>query len=58
MSLSCFRHCEFAQHVREQLDENGGFEECATSGKECFSGFKLMPHRIRIKVNTYFNTST
>ncbi|XP_042343829.1 clustered mitochondria protein homolog [Plectropomus leopardus] len=25
------KHCQFAQHVRETLDENGGFEECATA---------------------------
>uniref|UniRef100_A0A3Q4GK75 Clustered mitochondria protein homolog n=1 Tax=Neolamprologus brichardi TaxID=32507 RepID=A0A3Q4GK75_NEOBR len=24
-------HCQFTQRVRELLDENGGFEECATS---------------------------
>lgn len=29
------RHCQFTQRVRELLDENGGFEECATSGKKC-----------------------
>ncbi|XP_008280230.1 clustered mitochondria protein homolog [Stegastes partitus] len=26
------KHCQFTQHVREKLDENGGFEECATAG--------------------------
>ncbi|CAG5922769.1 unnamed protein product [Menidia menidia] len=25
------KHCQFTQHVRESLDENGGFEECATA---------------------------
>ncbi|XP_017269380.1 clustered mitochondria protein homolog [Kryptolebias marmoratus] len=25
------KHCQFTQHVREKLDENGGFEECATA---------------------------
>ncbi|XP_034728618.1 clustered mitochondria protein homolog isoform X2 [Etheostoma cragini] len=25
------KHCQFTQHVREMLDENGGFEECATA---------------------------
>ncbi|XP_049907229.1 clustered mitochondria protein homolog [Epinephelus moara] len=25
------KHCQFTQHVRETLDENGGFEECATA---------------------------
>ncbi|XP_026199625.1 clustered mitochondria protein homolog isoform X2 [Anabas testudineus] len=25
------KHCQFAQRVRETLDENGGFEECATA---------------------------
>nr|XP_046243227.1 clustered mitochondria protein homolog [Scatophagus argus]XP_046243228.1 clustered mitochondria protein homolog [Scatophagus argus] len=26
------KHCQFTQRVREILDENGGFEECATAG--------------------------
>ncbi|XP_028269031.1 clustered mitochondria protein homolog [Parambassis ranga] len=26
------KHCQFTQRVRETLDENGGFEECATAG--------------------------
>ncbi|XP_030592954.1 clustered mitochondria protein homolog [Archocentrus centrarchus] len=26
------KHCQFTQRVRKLLDENGGFEECATSG--------------------------
>ncbi|XP_029366249.1 clustered mitochondria protein homolog [Echeneis naucrates] len=26
------KHCQFTQRVRELLDENGGFEECATAG--------------------------
>ncbi|XP_051278786.1 clustered mitochondria protein homolog isoform X2 [Dicentrarchus labrax] len=26
------KHCQFTQRVREMLDENGGFEECATAG--------------------------
>ncbi|XP_070821605.1 clustered mitochondria protein homolog [Chaetodon trifascialis] len=25
------KHCQFTQHVREMLDKNGGFEECATA---------------------------
>ncbi|XP_070760676.1 clustered mitochondria protein homolog [Enoplosus armatus] len=25
------KHCQFTQRVREMLDENGGFEECATA---------------------------
>ncbi|XP_068994474.1 clustered mitochondria protein homolog [Embiotoca jacksoni] len=25
------KHCQFTQRVRETLDENGGFEECATA---------------------------
>lgn len=25
------KHCQFTQHVRETLDKNGGFEECATA---------------------------
>ncbi|KAK2837331.1 hypothetical protein Q5P01_014543 [Channa striata] len=25
------KHCQFTQHVKETLDENGGFEECATA---------------------------
>ncbi|XP_023149940.2 clustered mitochondria protein homolog [Amphiprion ocellaris] len=26
------KHFQFTQHVRKKLDENGGFEECATAG--------------------------
>ncbi|KAM7017516.1 LOW QUALITY PROTEIN: clustered mitochondria protein homolog [Tautogolabrus adspersus] len=26
------KHCQFTQRVREILEENGGFEECATAG--------------------------
>ncbi|XP_047447162.1 clustered mitochondria protein homolog [Mugil cephalus] len=26
------KHCQFTQRVRETLEENGGFEECATAG--------------------------
>ncbi|XP_036952790.1 clustered mitochondria protein homolog [Acanthopagrus latus] len=26
------KHCQFTQRVREILDKNGGFEECATAG--------------------------
>ncbi|KAM3610958.1 uncharacterized protein V6R79_011205 [Siganus canaliculatus] len=26
------KHCQFTQRVREMLDEEGGFEECATAG--------------------------
>ncbi|KAK5871401.1 hypothetical protein PBY51_004285 [Eleginops maclovinus] len=25
------KHCQFTQHVRKMLEENGGFEECATA---------------------------
>uniref|UniRef100_A0A1A8IWA1 Clu domain-containing protein n=2 Tax=Nothobranchius TaxID=28779 RepID=A0A1A8IWA1_NOTKU len=25
------KHCQFSQRVKEKLDENGGFEECATA---------------------------
>lgn len=35
-----FRHTQFTQHVRETLDENGGFEECATACKNSFSRSK------------------
>ncbi|CAN9513275.1 unnamed protein product [Ophioblennius macclurei] len=28
------KHCQFAECVRETLDENGGFEECATAGDQ------------------------
>uniref|UniRef100_I3K7Q7 Clustered mitochondria protein homolog n=1 Tax=Oreochromis niloticus TaxID=8128 RepID=I3K7Q7_ORENI len=31
-AFSQHKHYEFTQRVRELLDENGGFEECATSG--------------------------
>lgn len=31
-AFSQHKHCQFTQRVRELLDENGGFEECATSG--------------------------
>lgn len=36
------RHCQFTQLVREKLDENGGFEECATASKTYFSACKQM----------------
>uniref|UniRef100_A0A096LQ32 Clustered mitochondria protein homolog n=2 Tax=Poecilia formosa TaxID=48698 RepID=A0A096LQ32_POEFO len=35
-NLFIFRHCQFTQRVKEKMDENGGFEECATACKECF----------------------
>lgn len=39
------RHCQFTRIVKKKMDENGGFEECATACKEYFTVIQLCPSK-------------